>query len=151
MCDALPEADDRPLVIGVGNSWRRDDGAGPAVARAVGGPWTADPAQLLDLWAGARRAIVVDAAASGAPVGTIHRFDATAAPLPADSTRASTHAFGVADAVELARVLDRLPEELLVFAVEGEDFSIGAELTAGVARAVAALAAELSARTAPPE
>jgi Ni,Fe-hydrogenase maturation factor len=25
------------LVVGLGNAWRRDDGAGPAVARALGG------------------------------------------------------------------------------------------------------------------
>src|SRR6478609_604315 len=112
MRDALPEAGDRPRVIGVGNAWRRDDGTGPAVAAALGGISTDDPSHLLDLWYGARRVIVVDAARSGAPAGTIHRFDA-AEPLPAGLGH-STHAFGVADAVELARALGRLPPELTV-------------------------------------
>ena len=86
--DPLPEARDRPLVIGVGNAWRRDDGAGPAVAAALGGPCTDDPSRLLDLWAGAEHAIVVDAAASGAPPGTIRRFDADAGAAPGRRARA---------------------------------------------------------------
>lgn len=144
MRDPLPEAHDRPRVIGVGNAWRRDDGAGPELARRCGGRSTSDPSELLDLWEGADWAIVVDAAASGAPPGTVHRFDAGAAPLPAGSTRSSSHAFGVADAVELARVLDRLPARLDVLAVEGEDFAVGSGLTPAVGRAVDALADALS-------
>jgi hydrogenase maturation protease len=129
-------------VIGVGNAWRRDDGAGPAVADALGGPSTDDPSRLLDLWEGAEHAIVVDAAASGATPGTVHHFDA-AQPVPAEITRSSTHAFGVAEAVELARVLDRLPARLDVYAIEGTDFTAGPGLTEPVARAVAELRKEL--------
>ena len=55
--------------------------------------------------------IVVDAAA-GPPPGTVERFDAVAAPLPAAYARRSTHSFGVGDAIELARALDRLPSRL---------------------------------------
>ncbi len=133
------------LVIGVGNPWRRDDGAGPAVARALGGAVTDDPSRLLELWAGAGQAIVVDAAATGAPPGTVHRHDATAGPLPEHAVRTSTHAFGVADAVELARALGRLPERLDVYAIEGADFGHGDGLTAAVADAVDALARVLAA------
>ena len=99
-----------PLVIGVGNPWRGDDGAGIEVARRVGGiAFEGDGTGLVELWAGAEDAVVVDAAASGAAPGTVHRFDAAAGPLPARSLRSSTHHFGVADAIELARALDRLP------------------------------------------
>ena len=122
-------------MIGVGNAWRRDDGAGAAVAEALGGLYTDDPSRLLDLWAGAEHAIVVDAAASGAPPGTIRCFDAAAGPLPAGVAR-STHAFGVADAIELARTLGRLPARLEVYAIEGADFHAGAGLSSAVARAV---------------
>ncbi len=139
MRDALPQARDRPRLIGVGNAWRRDDGAGPAVAAALGGVCTDDPSRLLDLWAGAEHAIVVDAAASGAPPGTLRHFDAAAAPLPAGAAR-STHAFGVADAVELARALGRLPPRLDVYAIEGAVFAPGPGLTPDVARTVAMLA-----------
>ena len=46
--------------IGVGNAWRRDDGAGPAVARGRG-QYTDDPARLLDLWDGAAHVALIDA------------------------------------------------------------------------------------------
>lgn len=153
MRDALPTARDRPLLIGVGNAWRGDDGAGLAVARRareLGAPrvlaYEGDAVALLEAWAGAGHAVIVDAAASGAPAGTLHTFDARAAPLPVTLLRSSTHAFGVADAVELARALDRLPERLDVYAIEGGDFALAAGLTPPVAAAVEALARSLARR-----
>lgn len=134
------------LVIGVGNDLRGDDGAGLAVARqlrAAGvearemrGALTALP----DLWQGHERIAIVDAARSGAAPGTLHRFDALAAPLPAMFGRASTHAFGVAEAVALARVLGCLPASLVVHGIEGGDFTAGAPLSAEVAAAVPVVA-----------
>jgi hydrogenase maturation protease len=132
------------VIIGVGNPWRRDDGAGIEVARRTGGvTFEGDGTGLLDAWAGASDVVVVDAASSGAAPGTIRRFDAAAGPLPAQHLRSSSHHFGVADAIELARSLDRLPPRLVVYAIEGEDFGAGPELSEPVARAVDALVAEL--------
>ena len=102
-----------------------------------------EPLDLIEEWAGADRAIVVDAVSSGAEPGTIHRLDAAEGPLPAVLFRGSTHALGVAEAVELGRSLGRLPETLLVFGIEGGSFGAGAGLTPAVERAVTALAAEL--------
>jgi hydrogenase maturation protease len=90
--------------------------------------------------------LVVDGAASGAPPGTIRRFDARSGPLPARLLRTSTHAFGVPDAVELARALGRLPARLEVYAIEGARFTTGAELSPAVERAVGELAASLAGR-----
>lgn len=128
-------------MIGVGNPWRRDDGAGPAVAAALGGASTDDPSRLLDLWDGAESVIVIDATASGAVPGTVRCFDAST-PLPAGAGR-STHTYGVADAVELARELDRLPASLTLYAIEGADFGPGQGLSPAVARAAARLARQL--------
>jgi hydrogenase maturation protease len=127
-------------VIGVGNPWRRDDGAGPAVARAAGGVSTGDPARLLELWEGARHAVIVDACASGAAPGTIHHGDAGRPARPA-----STHGFGVADAIALGRSLGRLPPRLDIYAIEGADFGHGDGLTPAVSAAVAELADKLRA------
>jgi hydrogenase maturation protease len=133
------------LVLAVGNPFRRDDGAGPAVARALEGrlpPETrvrireGDLAAALDDWDGAGVVVAVDAARSGAPAGTLHRHDAAAGPLPAVFARGSTHAFGLAEAVELARALGRLPRRLVVFAIEGREFGHGDGLTPEVAVAV---------------
>jgi hydrogenase maturation protease len=140
------------IVIGVGNAWRGDDGAGLAVARRLRERSPAgvevrevegDASALMDAWSGADRVIVVDAAQSGAPPGTVRRFDACAAPLPARGLRSSTHAFGVPDAVELARALRRLPGRIEVYAIEGACFAAGDRLSPPVERAVDELAASL--------
>jgi len=142
------------IVIGVGNAWRGDDRAGLAVARRVRELAPAgievrevegDATALVDVWSGAEHVVVVDAAQSGAAPGTVRRFDARSQPLPVRSLRSSTHAFGVSDAVELARSLDRLPDRLDVYAIEGASFLAGASLSPSVERAVAELADELSA------
>jgi hydrogenase maturation protease len=142
------------IVIGVGNAWRGDDGAGLAVARRLRELAPAgievrevegDATALVDAWSGAEHVVVVDAAQSGAAPGTVRRFDARAQPLPVRSLRSSTHAFGVSDAVELARSLRRLPDRLDVYAIEGASFVAGDRLSPSVERAVAELAGELSA------
>ena len=138
-------------MLGVGNAYRGDDAVGLAVAGRVRerAPelevvvCEQEPIQLLDAWTGADLALLVDAVSSGAPPGTVHRLDATAEPVPATVFRGSTHAFGVAEVVELGRALGRLPGRLLVFGVEGAAFSAGDELTPAVAAAVEPLVEEL--------
>jgi hydrogenase maturation protease len=139
-----------PVVVGVGNDWRGDDAAGLVVARrlrAAGIPAVeagGDPAVLLDAWAGASHAIVVDAVRSGAAPGTVHRLDAGRLP---DGLRAgSTHALGLAEAIALARTLGRLPARLEIYGIEAGQAQIAADLTPAVARAVAALGRELRER-----
>ena len=46
-------------------------------------------------------------------------LDARTSRLPMGQFRCSTHALGVAEAIELARALDRLPRKLIVFGIEG--------------------------------
>ena len=141
----------RTVVIGVGNAYRGDDAVGLAVAERVRGRATdievvvceQEPIQLLDAWAGADLALLVDAVSSGAEPGRVHRLDATSEPVPASVFRGSTHAFGVAEVVELGRALGRLPGKLLVFGVEGAEFRAGDELTPAVAAAVEPLVEEL--------
>ena len=136
---------DSGLVIGVGNALRRDDSAGLAVARSLkervpagvtvlehGG----EGADLIEVWRGARRVILVDAMRSGAPPGSVQRIDCSFEPLPPSTFGDSTHAFSVAEAVELSRVLGRLPEQLIVFGIEGEDYGLGTELSSAVRLAV---------------
>ena len=134
------------VVIGVGNAYRRDDGVGLAVAARVGARVPAgvevvgcelEPSRLMDAWEGADAALVVDATRSGAEPGTLHRFDAGAGPVPASVFRSSsTHAFGVGEAVELARALGTLPGRLVLYGIEGGEFVAGEGLTAAVQAAV---------------
>ena len=103
------------VIVGAGNNYRRDDGAGLATVmrlrRALPVPSAdvrvlakeGDFASLLDDWQGAEAVVVVDATSSGSAPGTIRRYDAREGPLPAAFSRSSTHAFGAAEAIELAR------------------------------------------------
>ena len=144
------------LVIGLGNPDRGDDAVGLHVARqvaALGMPGVAvmeaegDTLALLDRWAGATRVLVVDAAMMRAAVmptqpgsaepGRIHRLDPSLGPLPRDLALGSTHAFGLADAVELARTLGLLPRRMAIYAIEAGGFDPGAALSPAVAAAAA--------------
>jgi hydrogenase maturation protease len=139
------------LVVGVGNPWRGDDAAGLVVAdRVRAQAWgvrvetlEGDASALVHLWAGHDDVALVDAASSGALPGTLHELRTGDGSLQATALRSSTHAFGVADAVGLAAALGRLPVHLEIFAIEGEDFSLGAPLSPAVARTVDALANRL--------
>jgi hydrogenase maturation protease len=133
------------VVVCVGNTYRGDDAAGLAVGERLRGRVGSDvriveceqePTRLLDAWHGADVALVVDACSSGAQTGTVHRFDASLDRLPARVFRSSTHAFGVGDAIEMARALGRLPERVVVYGVEGGDFTAGVALTPAVDAAV---------------
>jgi hydrogenase maturation protease len=134
------------LVIGVGNASRGDDGAGVEAARRMGprGLVATAPFHLIELWAEADDVVVVDAARSGQPPGTIHRFDVRSEELPVDVLGGSTHAIGVAEVVELARALDRLPARLTVYGIEAGVTSHGNVLSPEVEAAVGSVVAELS-------
>ena len=140
------------LVIGVGNPYRRDDAAGLMTARALGKlpcdsirviEHGGEGADLLQTWECAERVIIVDAVQSGAEPGTIYRWDAASRPLPSEGFSGSTHHFGLVNAVELARVLRRLPAQLTVYGIEGRDFGAGTSLSPEVQRAVSQVAQQL--------
>jgi hydrogenase maturation protease len=136
----------RIVVIGVGNALRGDDAAGLAVAERVRAHANdgvevrvceEEPTRLIDAFVDADVAFVVDAVSTGAPAGTVHRFDASGGPIPSTELRSSTHALGIGEALELARALGRLPRTTVVFGVEGEGFTAGERLTPAVAQGVA--------------
>lgn len=132
------------VVIGVGNALRGDDGAGIEVASRVRGiACDEEPSRLIEAWEGADSAVLVDTVVSGAAPGTIHRFDASDGPIPARVLRSSTHAIGLAETIELARALGRLPQSVVVYGIEGANFEAGAPLTPEVEAAVNRLVEEL--------
>jgi hydrogenase maturation protease len=133
------------MVIGVGNRWRGDDAAGLAVAARLRelAPCAVDVHELdgdlsalIDVWADVEDVVVVDAARSGAPPGTVLHFDVPRAELPGDSLCSSSHAFGLVEAVRLGQALSRLPQHLEIYAIGGLDFRLGEGLSPGVADAV---------------
>jgi len=65
-------------------------------------------------------------------------------PFPTGFSRPSTHALGIAEAIELARSLDGLPPSVIFYGVEGKNFQIGAELSPEVRDAVPRVADAIS-------
>jgi hydrogenase maturation protease len=147
----------RKMVIGIGNPDRGDDSAGLHVARrlvALALPGvtviesTGDPLALMDLWHAIDSVVLVDAAAPSWTPGRVHRLDPSGNRLPREIGLSSTHAFGLADTVELARVLGRLPARLTIYAIEVGGFSPGAPLSPAVVASVDAVAARIGAELA---
>jgi hydrogenase maturation protease len=139
------------VVIGVGNDLRGDDAAGwETVRRLV--PSTSlvlhehggDAPGLIGLWGPDDDVVVVDAIVSSDPSGTIVEIDALAAPLPADVSWATTHGAGVAEGIELARVLGMLPKSLVLIGISAREFDLGAPMTPEVERAVGEVVRRLS-------
>lgn len=95
---------------------------------------------VLDLWAEADAVILVDCMHAGAAAGTVHRLDAAARPLPAELGRTSSHTISIAEVVELARSLGRLPPAVIVFGIEGSRFDAGAPMQPAVSQATFAVA-----------
>lgn len=150
MADSVRESR-RVIVLCVGNPRRGDDGAGRAVARALHASFDGleiveeegEATRVLARLEGADAAFIVDACLSGAPPGEIRRFDVGVTPLPQTALGASTHGFGLTEALELARALGALPPRCVVYAIEGASFDIGAPLSPQVAAAVDIVAARL--------
>ncbi|MFO1125910.1 MAG: hydrogenase maturation protease [Methylocystis sp.] len=147
----------RVFVLCVGNPQRGDDGAGSAVARMLRASLDGldvveeegEAARLVARLEGADAAFIVDACVSGRPPGFIRRFDVGAAPLPQTVFGASTHGFGLAEALELARALGVLPPRCVLYAIEGGNFDLGASLSPQVAAAVEIVSARLRAEIFP--
>ena len=139
------------LIIGCGNRQRSDDGAGILVAERLrdfgiqAETRSGEAADLIEAWRGADDVIVVDAVVTGAPVGTVQAWDARQ-PLASVRATASTHGLGVAEAIELAQVLQCLPARLQVYGIEGRRFEPGSEISPEVQRAIEEVARRIIAR-----
>jgi hydrogenase maturation protease len=136
-------------VIGIGNEYASDDATGLLVARRLKDRAPAsvailehsgEGAALMECWKDAAAVVLVDATSSAASPGTIFRFDASSNPLPARQFCRSTHAFGLVEAIELSRSLQQLPTCLLVYGIEGRNFSAGITVSPEVATAVESVA-----------
>lgn len=146
------------LVIGCGNPDRGDDAAGILVARLLrkmgvdAREQSGEALALMESWRdtpGLQDVILVDAVVTGAPPGTVTVWDARTAPVVGDFFRCSTHAFGVAEAIELARILDLLPPNLLIYGIEAGSFEVGGapspEVQAAIERVADRIGAEMGA------
>lgn len=135
------------LVIGVGNRDRGDDAAGPMVAEQVeraglGRSVTTlvmegDLSDLSLRWSSAEAVIIIDAAVTGAPAGTIHRWSGLP---PTDQQPLSSHGISLRDALELGRLLGRTARSIDIIGIEGQAFDLFSRPTTDVARSVEVVA-----------
>ena len=97
----------------------------------------------MDAWGTEDEVIIIDAVVTGASAGTVHCWEREL-PHVESGAPASTHGFGVGEAVRLARVLGKSPKSLRVYGIEGRRFDRGAEISPEVRQAVEEVAQQIS-------
>jgi hydrogenase maturation protease len=126
------------LFVGVGNVLRRDEGVGSHAAQIMAtrplpsdvevydaGTVGLDAAVVLEK---RQRVVVADAIDAGAEPGAIFRLDPNQL-LPAARSSLSLHDLHLLNALEETRLLGTAPDEVVVFAVQVGDVSLGLDLT----------------------
>lgn len=137
----------KTVIIGMGNPLLSDDGVGIAVAHAVAESLKqrmdltvtelhTGGIRLMEAMAGFRRAVVVDAMLSGAPPGTVQRFDP--AEFVTTKNTFSSHDTDFATAYDLGRMAGvPLPEQVSFWGIEAREFDLfGERFTDEVAAAL---------------
>ncbi|NIW80515.1 MAG: hydrogenase maturation protease [Calditrichae bacterium] len=121
----------KTIFIGIGNEFRNDDGVGIYIVRRLAKrnfpkvnilELSGEGSELLEAWKEAEQVYIFDAVSSGAEPGTIFELNVHEEEIPSKFFSYSTHNFSLAEAVELSRVLNRLPATLRIFGIEGKDF-----------------------------
>jgi hydrogenase maturation protease len=129
------------LIIGIGNEFRDDDGAGIICARKIKERVNSnasvienngDGAILIESWEGFDNVILVDSISSGA----IHKFDGIKDEFPNENTIHSSHLFSVADAIKTSKILNKLPGNLVIYGIEGKSYKLGSKISSEVNKAI---------------
>ncbi len=138
------------LIIGIGTELYGDDAAGLAVIRSLRSielpplvkivEFSGDGASLINLWEDEVRVILIDCVSAQTLPGTVVAIDLLHGTLP-PHWRPSTHSFGLAEAVGLARVMGRLPSSLTLYGIQGRTHEHGHGLSPEVRVAVEKVAA----------
>ena len=140
------------LVIGIGNPFRSDDAVGLKVAQRLQPysgdrleviEFTSDPLNLWDQWQHYDDVWLIDAIPLKEQPGRVHLFDAARKRLPTGLFQSSTHNLGVAEAIELARALGKLPRQFMVYGIEGKNFSFGQTLSPEIEIAIEKITSEI--------
>lgn len=137
------------LILGVGNPLRRDDGIGPEVIRMLTEDRTrgnstyklrsdidlldggTDGLGLIEYLKDYKKVVIVDAVEMKLKPGTIKEFTPEEAVININSDALSTHGFGIAELIKLAKGLDINPE-LVIVGIQPEDVSYVEKLSNSV-------------------
>ena len=134
------------IVIGIGNPDRGDDAAGRLVARALGQKLSShvvsvcemsgEALALVEKMTQASIVFIIDACMSGQKSGDIKRIDLRDQDLPSQQGDMSSHGFGLSAAIDLANILGKLPAICIIYAIEGENYALGAAVSPSVQQAI---------------
>lgn len=136
------------LVLGLGNVLLRDDGVGPALVKLLAD--SADRSKgkvefldggtqglaLLGSLAGRQTVIILDALATGAPPGTVHRLTLTDLCELCPPRGNSSHEGNAGELLAAAQLLGELPERLFIIGVEPGTIATGFGLSEHVREAL---------------
>ena len=142
----------RTLVIGVGNLYRRDDGAGIHVVNQLKKKAPSLDAidvalgsvEILDAMIGYERVIIVDAMVTGAEPGSYFHVDIAAGDEP--PVISYSHGIDLITTLKLGKLLysDQMPKELMIIGIEVEDtLTMSEECTPRVREAVESVVDEI--------
>jgi len=133
------------LVVAVGNLLRQDDGFAEAVLErleALELPETVElfnagtsAIDLMEIFAGRDKLVVIDAVRGGQAAGTLYRFSpdqVEAGGLPMNSL----HQVGLLETLKIGELVDCKPHQTVVIGVQPEATGLGIGLTPKVAAAV---------------
>lgn len=133
------------LILGIGNKFRSDDGAGVAAAekirkfgvekfdvKIIDGEGT----NIMETWKGYENVIIIDAVQKKGRAGKIYEINANTDELESDFFNYSSHAFGLAEAVNVSRVMNKLPKLLIVYGIEGQHFNFDTKLSGKIEKSV---------------
>lgn len=142
----------RPLLIGIGNCLRGDDGAGPDLVSRLRIQCTqgqtkwqdfdicvsdGNAMSLVDLWVGRQDVIIVDAIWDPTKhPGSLIVLDAKDLGSMGNHLRSSTHSFGLNDAIKISKSLENLPPRITILGIVGDSFHIDDHVSTTVASAI---------------
>lgn len=133
------------LILGIGNILMRDEGVGVRVIEALqkeslpnfvelvdGGTAGAD---LLDILSDRQRVIIIDAMQSEHPPGTVSRLS-PADLNPCNTNPLSLHDLAIAETLDMTKLLDCTPKEVIIFGIQPNLIEPGLELSDAVSRSI---------------
>lgn len=136
-------------IVGVGNPFRGDDGAGCAVIDVLSEKMppsitlrktNGDIAELLDLFTQYATVYIIDACQGDGLPGSWQRINALTDNIPLDAKQTSTHGLNVSQAIQLATHLKQLPSQLIIYTIASDNFTIQTSVSWPVSQAISKVA-----------
>jgi hydrogenase maturation protease len=146
------------LVIGLGSEFRSDDQIGietvkQLASRFSGNPRIefmqakADPTLLIEIWSQRQLVIVVDAfAIAGLAPGSLLELEENDFKHLHYNEKTSSHFLSLKEGLQLGAALGQLPQKILIYGIQGENFNFGEQLSTRVQESIPRLISKIEAQ-----